>query len=53
MREEVDELAESVAKDLNRPLSKLSEARLDFRPYERWVPMPHFKQPISEHFLQR
>lgn len=37
MRVEVDELAESVAKDLDRSLSKLSEARLDFRPQRRWM----------------
>lgn len=47
MRDEVDDLVEAIAKDLDRSFSKLGDARLAFRPRERWAPQvsPFYGSP--------
>ncbi len=44
MQDEVDDLVEAVAKDLNRSFEKLAEARISFRP-QTSIAKPHF-QPL-------
>lgn len=42
LKDEVDDLVYAVAKDLDRSFENLAEARLSFKPAERWTRPPHF-----------
>jgi hypothetical protein len=48
MQDEVDDLVEAVAKDLNRSFEKLAEARITFRP-QTPIGKPHF-QPLRARY---
>lgn len=54
LRDEVDDLVEAVAKDLNRSFENLAEARVSFKPPQQWPRPPQFDvPPIGTRIINR